>query len=214
MVRSTLCVHLPWGSLRPIFNFCNLGYRKLSWWWILGFVSSCCLLYVSNLRFAHSYKNQWSMLYKMLQTRILDSRYKIGANLQTELSKNDENDEKIKFFWYSQNQSGIIPASINWHPKQFFDDIFIPNHRIYEDLKIIRFYPKTPGNRDSGHQKSQVFHADACVRCCAGSRGFPLHGAKHSLCSLALGWPPAENRGSATLPPKINLSLIFQSCWR
>ena len=95
MVRSTLCVHLPWGSLRPIFNFCNLGYRKLSWWWILGFVSSCCLLYVSNLRFAHSYKNQWSMLYKMLQTRILDSRYKIGANLQTELSKNDENDEKI-----------------------------------------------------------------------------------------------------------------------
>ena len=113
MVRSTLCVHLPWGSLRPIFNFCNLGYRKLSWWWILGFVSSCCLLYVSNLRFAHSYKNQWSMLYKMLQTRILDSRYKIGANLQTELSKNDENDEKFNFFWYSQNQSGIIPESKN-----------------------------------------------------------------------------------------------------
>ena len=113
MVRSTLCVHLPWGSLRPIFNFCNLGYRKLSWWWILGFVSSCCLLYVSNLRFAPSYKNQWSMLYKMLQTRILDSRYKIGANLQTELSKNDENDEKINFFWYSQNQSGIIPESKN-----------------------------------------------------------------------------------------------------
>ena len=38
------------------------------------------------------------MLYKMLQTRILDSRYKIGANLQTELSKNDENDEKLNFF--------------------------------------------------------------------------------------------------------------------
>ena len=38
------------------------------------------------------------MLYKMLQTRILDSRYKIGANLQTELSKNGENDEKFKFF--------------------------------------------------------------------------------------------------------------------
>ena len=34
----------------------------------------------------------------MLQTRILDSRYKIGANLQTELSKNDENDEKFNFF--------------------------------------------------------------------------------------------------------------------
>ena len=37
------------------------------------------------------------MLYKMLQTRILDSRYKIGANLQTELSKNDENDENRIF---------------------------------------------------------------------------------------------------------------------
>ena len=74
MVRSTLCVHLPWGSLRPIFNFCNLGYRKLSWSWILGFVSSWCLLYVKKLRFEGSYKNQWSMMYKMLQTRILDSR--------------------------------------------------------------------------------------------------------------------------------------------
>ena len=51
------------------------------------------------------------MLYKMLQTRILDSRDKIGANLQTELSKNDENEEEIEFFWYSQNQSGIIPES-------------------------------------------------------------------------------------------------------
>ena len=53
------------------------------------------------------------MLYKMLQTRILDSRYKIGANLQTELSKNDKNDQKIELFWYSQNQSGIIPESKN-----------------------------------------------------------------------------------------------------
>ena len=53
------------------------------------------------------------MLYKMLQTRILDSRYKIGANLQTELSKKDENDEQIKIFRYSQNQSGIIPESKN-----------------------------------------------------------------------------------------------------
>ena len=49
----------------------------------------------------------------MLQTRILDSRYKIGANLQTELSKNDENDKKFNFFRYSQNQSGIIPESKN-----------------------------------------------------------------------------------------------------
>ena len=40
----------------------------------------------------------------------------------------------------------------------------MPNDRIYEDLKIIRFYPKTPGNRDSGHQKSQVFHADGHIR--------------------------------------------------
>ena len=43
------------------------------------------------------------MLYKMLQTRILDSRYKIGANLQTELSKNDENDEKFNFFDIHRN---------------------------------------------------------------------------------------------------------------
>ena len=38
------------------------------------------------------------MLYKMLKFRNHDSRYKIGANLQTELSKNDENDEKFNFF--------------------------------------------------------------------------------------------------------------------
>ena len=42
------------------------------------------------------------MLYKMLQTRILDSRYKIGANLQTELSKNDQNDEKIDFLIFTE----------------------------------------------------------------------------------------------------------------
>ena len=53
------------------------------------------------------------MLLKMLQTRILDSRYKIGTNLQTELSKNNENDEKFFFLLYSQNQSGIIPESKN-----------------------------------------------------------------------------------------------------
>ena len=38
------------------------------------------------------------MLYKVLQTRILDSRCTIGINLQTELSKNDENDEKMQNF--------------------------------------------------------------------------------------------------------------------
>ena len=120
--------------------------------------------------------------------------------------------KKSKFFDIHRINLESFQNRKNQCKKQFLIDIFIPNDRIYEDLKIIRFYPKTPGNRDSGHQKCQVFHADACVRCCAGSRGFPPHGAKHSLCSLALGWPPAENRGSATLPPKINLSLIFQSC--
>ena len=38
------------------------------------------------------------MLYKMILTRVLDSRYKLGKSLQTELPKNDQNDEKIKIF--------------------------------------------------------------------------------------------------------------------
>ena len=42
-------------------------------------------------------------------------------------------------------------------------------------------HAKTPANLDSRLQVSQFFHADACVRCCAGfSSHFP-HGAKHSL---------------------------------
>ena len=54
------------------------------------------------------------MLYKMLQTRILHSRYKIGANLQTELSKNDENDEKIKFLDIHRiNQESFQNRKIN-----------------------------------------------------------------------------------------------------
>ena len=50
------------------------------------------------------------MLYKMPQTRILDSRYKIGANLQTELSKNYENDKNSIIKKY--NELGELPSSI------------------------------------------------------------------------------------------------------
>ena len=78
--------------------------------------------------------------------------------------------------------------------KQFLIDLFMQNYRFYGNLENIKFHAKILENDDSRHHDYQIFHADACVRCCAGSYGFSPHGAKHSLCSMALGQPPAENQ--------------------
>ena len=120
-----------------------------------------------------------------------------------------KNDIFLIVFDIFQNWSEIVPESINWHQKQFFVDIFIQNHRFYEDLKNIRFQPKTSGNRDSRHQNSQTFHADACVRCCAGSLSMLTHGAKHSLWSKCSGWPPVENQGLVSWVVKVTLCMIY-----
>ena len=102
--------------------------------------------------------------------------------------------KKFKIFGYSQNDSEIIPESKNQCKKQFWIDFLMQNYKFYGNLENIKFHAKIPENDDSRHHDYQIFHADACVRCCAGSYGFPPHGAKHSLCSMGLGQPPAENQ--------------------
>ena len=134
------------------------------------------------------------MLYKLVPTRISDSKDLRCAKIETHPMKNHQNDEKIKIFGYSQNDSEIIPESKNQCKKQFLIDFFMQNYRFYGNLENIKFHAKIPENDDSRHHDYQIFHADACVRCCAGSYGFPPHGAKHSLCSMTLGQPPAENQ--------------------
>ena len=153
------------------------------------------------------------MLYKIMSIRISDSKDLKCAKIETHPMKNDQNDEKIKIFWNSQNRSGIIPESRDYK-NHFLKDFFMQNHRFYENLAINNFYLETPGHDDSRHSNSQFSMLTHVCGVVWGPLGILPHGAKHSLCSLALGWPPAENRGSATLLPKINLSLIFRSCWR
>ena len=98
------------------------------------------------------------------------------------------------FLGYSQNDSEIIPESNNQCEKPFLIDFLMHNYKFYGNLENMKFHAKIPENDDSRHHDYQIFHADACVRCCAGSYEFPPHGAKHSLCSMALGQPPAENQ--------------------
>ena len=139
MVRSTLCVHLPWGGLRPKIEVQQLYLRKLTWAWFFSLVEDSWLDYRLVLDLTGSHKSHWKMLYKLISTRISDSKDLRCAKIETYPMKTDQNDEKIKQIWHSQNWSEIVPESINWRPKQFFDDIFIQNHRFYEDLKNIRF---------------------------------------------------------------------------
>ena len=139
MVRSTLCVHLPWGGLRPKIEVQQLYLRKLTWAWFFSLVEDSWLDYRLVLDLSGSQKSHQEMLYRILWTRISDSKDLRWDKIETYPMKTDQNDEKFKIFWHSQNWSVIIPESINWVPKQFFDDNFIQNHRFYEDWKNMRF---------------------------------------------------------------------------
>ena len=51
------------------------------------------------------------MLYKLVPTRISDSKELRRAKIETHPMKNHQNYEKIKIFGYPQNHSEIIPES-------------------------------------------------------------------------------------------------------
>ena len=72
-----------------------------------------------------------------------------------------------------------------------------------------QFLPWNTGKWRFQTFKFSIFHADACVRCCAGSPWFPLHGAKHSLCHFILGWPPAETAHKITWPQNLYFHDIY-----
>ena len=63
------------------------------------------------------------MLYKLVPTRISDSKDLRCAKIETHPMKNHQNDEKIKIFGYSQNDSEIIPES-KTNAKTSFDWFF------------------------------------------------------------------------------------------
>ena len=74
------------------------------------------------------------MLYKLVPTRISDSKDLRCAKIETYPMKNHQNDEKMKFFGYSQNDSEIIPESKNQCKKQFLIDFFMQNHKFYRNF--------------------------------------------------------------------------------
>ena len=98
MVRSTLCVHLPWGGLRPKIEVQQLYLRKLTWAWFFSLVEDSWLDYRLVLDLTGSHKNHQKMLYKLISTRISDSKDLRCAKIETYPMKTDENDEKSKFF--------------------------------------------------------------------------------------------------------------------
>ena len=52
-------------------------------------------------------------------------------------------------------------------------------YEILENLDFDEKEPKTSGFIDFSISNIQIFHADACVRCCAG---FPSHMVRSTLC--------------------------------
>ena len=63
--------------------------------------------------------------------------------------------------------------------KHIYTQKIVVKYQFFENLDFDEKEPKTPGFIDFSTSNIQIFHADACVRCCAGVSS---HMVRSTLC--------------------------------